>query len=107
MLRRRWYQFSLRTFFVLVTIACVAFGYWVHWCREWIRQRHEAISSGLVEDISVMKERPRAPGGLWLFQEQGLAQLHVESGPDHRDWKVYWEKCQKVRRLFPEATFFK
>ena len=27
--RRRWYQFSLRTMFVVVTLACIGFGWWV------------------------------------------------------------------------------
>jgi len=41
--RRRSYQFSLRTFLVLVTLVCVGFGWWVHWSREWISQRHEFL----------------------------------------------------------------
>jgi hypothetical protein len=36
--RRRWYQFSLRTMFVLVTVACVVLA-WVGYSLNWIRQR--------------------------------------------------------------------
>ena len=28
--RRRWLSFSLRTLLVVITIFCVALGYWVH-----------------------------------------------------------------------------
>jgi hypothetical protein len=93
--KRRWYQFSLRTFFVLVTIVCIGFGWWVHWCKEWIRQRHEALERGEVRDVSDFSdhERPRAPSGLWLFGEKGISL--IDAGPESTRWS----------ELFPEAAF--
>src|SRR5689334_7091129 len=95
--KRRWYQFSLRTFFVLVTLVCVGFGYWIHWSREWIRQRHEMFQNGLVRDISRPGSRPFAPGGLWLFGEEGISAL-VILRYDGSDDKLE----RRVIELFPE-----
>jgi hypothetical protein len=39
--KRRWYEFSLQTFCVLVMLASAGFGYWKYWSKAWIRQRHE------------------------------------------------------------------
>src|SRR5215813_3026522 len=56
--KRRWYQFSLRTFLVVMIIASAAFGYWVHWSREWIRQRHEALEHNIAMPPSSMPGDP-------------------------------------------------
>jgi hypothetical protein len=92
---RRWYQFSLRTMLIVMVLASAAFGYWVHWSREWIRQRHEAIVEPGVYSIAIEAEqdRPYAPGGLWLFAEKGEAE--IECNTSKREW---------VQRLFPEAS---
>ena len=37
---RRWFRFSLRTLFVVVTIACVFAG-WIAYQLDWIRERHD------------------------------------------------------------------
>src|SRR3954466_12084232 len=98
--RRRWYQLSLRTFFVLVTLACVGFGYWVHWSREWIKQRQEEREQQnhwyvYTADRSGKSKWP-APAGLWLFGEEGIESIICFRGtlPDEVD---------RMRRLFPEA----
>ena len=39
--KRRWFRFSLRTLFVLVTIIGIAAG-WVTYQLNWIRERHSA-----------------------------------------------------------------
>lgn len=100
--RRRSYQFSLRTFFLLVTIACVGFGYWVHRSKEWIRQRHEVTKENWVTmqlSFNWLKEgarRPIAPGGLWLFGEVGVSSILVlRCGPGD---------IPRIERLFPEAV---
>jgi len=41
--RRRWFQYSLGTLFVLVTALCVLQG-WLAAQRKWIRDRHEAVA---------------------------------------------------------------
>jgi hypothetical protein len=94
--RRRWYQFSLRTMFVGMILASFVFGLWVHRSREWIRQRHEALCEGKVGDFSGL-DRPKAPGGLWLFGERGVGFMDVERNAD------YLLNCENAKRLFPEA----
>ena len=53
---RRWFQFSLRTMFVGMTVACVVVGLTVPLGTELARvdcvKRHEVLSSGLVLDYS-------------------------------------------------------
>ena len=47
--RRPWYQFSLRTFFALVMLACAGIGLTVRWVQssqEWFRQRQAALHKG-------------------------------------------------------------
>jgi len=100
--RRPWYQFSLRTMLIVMAVLAAGFGYWVHWSREWIRQRHEALNNFARElnppeivDLSTtpMKSKTRiAPAGLWLFGEKGVWRLSCHS-----------EKYEQVKRLFPEA----
>jgi hypothetical protein len=93
--RHRWYQFSLRTFFVLVTLVCVGFGYWVHWSREWIRLRHEWMISkpGFFIGNDYGAPNPSAPGGLWLLGEEGANRIYVAKSD-----------VQEAMRLFPEAA---
>jgi hypothetical protein len=95
--RRRWFQFSLRTFFVLVTFVCVSVGYWVHWSKEWIRERHEAISSERVRCLPAdpFRETPiavSAPGFLWVFGEHGVHTIFYKRGEE-----------ELAKRLFPES----
>lgn len=94
--RRRWYQFSLRTMFVLVTLFCVMVGLGVRWVQhsqEWIRQRREVLN--LYGGLFHMPGSNQAPGFLWLFGEQGVEVISCSS----------WSKQNrdKVARLFPEA----
>jgi hypothetical protein len=103
--KRRWYQFSLRTLLVFVTLAAPIFS-WVGYSLNWIRQRREALSTGFVVDLTgttidwSKSARPRAPGGLWLFGEQGVGYLKVRVGSSHHENRVNHEN---VWRLFPES----
>ena len=89
--RRRWYQFSLRTMFVLVFVVSVPLA-WVGYSLSWIRQRHEALDARLVYDFSD-SATTTAPGGLWLFGEQGV--IGILCSP---------ENAELARRLFPESS---
>jgi hypothetical protein len=99
--RRRWYQFGLRTFLVLITLACVGFAYWVHWSREWIRQREEVMRGDAVYHsdrvIDSADDLRMAPAGLWLFGETGYSQILLEAECD---------SPAKIRELFPEARVY-
>jgi hypothetical protein len=84
-----------------VTLVCVGCGYWVHWSKEWIRQRHGALVSGKVSPsmkhmLTTLTKGPAvAPAGLWLFGEHGIYGLIV-----YRD---SGESIDDIQRLFPEA----
>src|SRR6478609_2019595 len=97
--KRRWYQFSLRTMFVVVTLACIGFGWWVQRSREWIRQRRQVLSVADGErhpDAVVIGREVTAPGFLWVFGEGGVGQLYVDR---------YGRRTSvaTIERLFPEA----
>ena len=90
--KRRWYQFSLRTMFVGMTLACVGFAVMVRWVqssREWIRERQEWLR---VHAYSTEEPPTAAPLLLRLFGEEGIKSTWYHSG----------EKAE-AERLFPEA----
>ena len=99
---RRWFRFSLRTMFVLVTVLCV----WLGYSLNWIRQRREAIAHAHFEKVSIKTTAPiRAPGLLWLFGEPGYDRIWFLFGPaDPRDnTPEEFVKAKQLAPLFPEA----
>ena len=70
--KRRWFQFSLRTLFVVVTV----FGCWLGYELNWLRERHLLVESGEAAVYSTNQgTRPTAPSLLWLFGEEGAGQI--------------------------------
>jgi hypothetical protein len=105
---RRWFRFSLRTMFVLVTVFCV----WLGCSLNWIRQRREEIKSGRAFDSSQMQmcfqrsaETPtwRAPALLRFFGERGYFSLGTQ---DFQTNEECLAEAVRVRRLFPEAIIY-
>jgi hypothetical protein len=104
--KRRWLRFSLRTMFVVVTVAAC----WIGYDLNWIRQRREAVqqtrfSVDNIDPASGTAQEVRAPGLLWLFGEHGYAVLSYTIPPGH-DWELSREQeaeLQRVARLYPEA----
>jgi hypothetical protein len=104
--KRRWYQFSLRTMLVTMIVASAVFGSWVHWSREWIRQRQEWRSKRQVYELDDGRKFPlklrsgttTAPCGLWLFGETGLLRVVC-----YRVNGEELDSAKEARRLFPEA----
>jgi hypothetical protein len=94
--RRPWYQFSLRTMLIVMVLASAAFGYWVHWSKEWIRQRHAIweAEQPVIYTFNVEGQERDAPCGLWLFGEEGFTEV----------WCVKQEDIELAKRLFPEAS---
>ena len=82
--------------FVGMLLASMAFGWWVHGAREWIRQRHEALDRGVVVIAHYYTGSSRkAPGGLWLLGEKGAGSI------------LCWQDdAELAKRLFPEAQIF-
>lgn len=101
----RWYQFSLKSFLIFISLLSVGFGGWAYRSKEWIRQRHEAFATRLVIDLSdspanSRRDRPRAPGGLWLFGERGFSELMVRL---RHDMNENQNDRENAAALFPEA----
>src|SRR5690349_19031409 len=92
--KRRWYQFSLRTLFVLVGLVSILMA-WVGYSLNWIRQRRALIETGIVQPATWRIEPATAPAGLWLFGESGVSHLWVRRTPD--------QSVEDISRLFPEA----
>jgi hypothetical protein len=97
----RWYQFSLRTMLIVMVLSSAAFGWWVHWSMEWIRQRHEVMKGDAVwhaHRVAGDADEPcRTPAGLWLFGEPGYSQILLEPQCD---------SPAKISKLFPEAKVY-
>jgi hypothetical protein len=112
--RRRWYQFSLRAMFVLVTLVAAFLAYQLNWIRqrhrflvfvdcnnhnqvlgEWIRPKTPANSKTL-----------RAPRLLWLFGEPYQSQIvvSIDNADPAAAGEDAQERMQTAKRLFPEAT---
>jgi hypothetical protein len=93
--RRRWYQFSLRTMFVVVTLVSILLG-WVMYSLDWIRQRNEWLDRSSIWSLGptdrLTRRNVTAPCGLWLFGEEGVSVIHCMSYQQERG-----------QQLFPEA----
>jgi hypothetical protein len=89
--QRHWYQFSLRTMFVLTLVVSIPLA-WVGYSLNWIRQRHEALAARRLYDFSG-SAATTAPGGLWLFGERGVITIFCSTE----------ENAELARRLFPES----
>jgi hypothetical protein len=101
--KRRWFRFSLRTLFVLITACAIFFGWELHWKN----QRHEYLKTHKGFNAAT---RLRAPGLLWLFGELGVNQVVVESpGFGEMSAKRLYNdhappEAVAARNLFPEAA---
>ncbi len=66
--KRRWFQFRLRTLFVLVGVLCVSFS-WLGWKLEQKRQERAAVAS--IWDL----------GGVALYDWEGIISPSIPPGP--------------------------
>ncbi|MGD9721181.1 MAG: hypothetical protein AB7O59_03890 [Pirellulales bacterium] len=104
--KRRWFRWSLRTMFVVVTVL----GGWLAYQVNWIAQRHQFLESPAVcEFRGAVMLGGRAPGALWLLGEPGVKGMSVAivakgrpGDVDRFDWELH-ETVREARRLFPEA----
>ena len=101
--KRRWFQFSLRTLFVLVLLLAIPLG-WLAVQLKWIRDRHEALrgleqsgrafildwSSSFVHDPDDV-----LPWSLRLFGENSVRQIFILHSQE--------SELKPLRLLFPEA----
>jgi hypothetical protein len=86
--KRRWFRFSLRTLFLLVTIVGVGVSWVVHQLN-WIRERHEFLNR---HPQFYGEPDRKCPWPLKLFGERTYEVLTVPSSAE-----------QAAKRLFPES----
>lgn len=99
--KRPWFSYSLRTMFVVVTVAAVLtlLGIELAWLRE---RRQVAAILKLEPSDSV-----RAPGISGVFGEKGYAEITLTLSPDPGTSNMTRAMAgvKMLRRLFPEAQF--
>jgi len=95
---RRWFRFSLRTMFVVVTVFAVWLGYQVNWIRERKKLRVEWEESGgwIVAGQAPWQIRILGAGGVEQFQCRALGLFYDR--PEARE-----AFRQRSGRLFPES----
>lgn len=105
---RRWFRFSLRTMFVLMTVLCAWMAYHLNWIRqrretmEWLNlleQKHGLLGTacGLQGDA-----RPNLPLSLRILGEKEESMIWI-CLPDYLDESESQKWFNKVQRLFPES----
>lgn len=116
--KRRWFRFSLRTLFVVVTVFCSWLGYELNWIRERheLLARQKAIAVGS-EEIAlptcglswlwVPPKVDRAPSPLWIFGEQPITNLEITQIVDddvlNQPQIAEQREFELAHSLFPEA----
>ena len=106
--RRRWFRFSLRSMFVVVTVLAVIAAF-VAYNLNWIRQRHEMTFAGRITSpgyFVVGSDEGNAPGMLWVFGERGYDRMRVafRDYPDEENLTPEQRlKLKRIRELYPEA----
>ena len=92
--RRRWFRFSLRTLFVVVTVL----GCWLGYQLNWIRERHAVLARQSPGGGTGFWPGPR-PGFLLqrLFREPGIGCIVVGECVSDAEFN-------RILSLFPEAT---
>jgi hypothetical protein len=102
--RRRWFQFSLRTLLIVVTLFAIVCAY-VSWQMRIVavERRDAAAKYPTWETLptpanyqGMIRERPAAPWPLCWFGEEGYALMVLPANIPH-------DEIERLRKLFPEA----
>ena len=97
--RRRWFSYSLRTFFVLLTM----FGVWLGVQVKWIRDRREFVRKHAfvleVREVDVFEGGVDAPWSIRILGEPGHGLIWV-----WEDFQNFKNIERQARGLFPEAS---
>ena len=92
--KRRWFRFSLRTLFVLVTII----GAWLGYQLNWIRQRHEFLAARYRTIPAAWRSDLKPPEPPWQLRLLGEHRVNCLAVPKSQG--------PRARDLFPEAVIF-
>jgi uncharacterized protein (DUF2236 family) len=88
--KRRWFQFRLRTLFVLVALFSVPMG-WISYQLYWIHQRHAfRANPDVLPFVLTITEVPKTPWQLKLLGERDPPRLVVAE-----------DLADEARSLFP------
>jgi hypothetical protein len=107
--RRRWFSYSLRTMFVVVTV----FAIWLGWELSYIRERKDAIarlgepeclfiaSTGELRNMNPGNEALIATIPIWRrwLGDEPMAQVCLDAAQDS-------SLVEKLVELFPEADLY-
>ena len=105
--KRRWFQFSLRSLLIVVTLFCVAVGGYIGWQKKILKERKEFVESnqnrffytdGSKARIFAHGDKSESPGPIriWLGDEPQHEVLVPQSASMARR--------QLAAELFPEST---
>ena len=105
--KRRRLRFSLRTLFVVMTVAAMLTGWGVYQVN-WIHRRHEVLEK-YDGDLAEPGGAIKVPGMLWVYGERPVATIYVYLPDDPNDpalghWFDSHPEVVRIQRLFPEAT---
>src|SRR5713101_1137558 len=97
--RRRWFRFSLRTLFVLLTLFCVWLGVQV----KWIQDRHKALDWVEAHPVSGVYSYPLAPFPgfpvpLRIFGQKPVEQIEI--GVEKDEPQDNLDYIERIKRLF-------
>ena len=100
---RRWFRFSLRTFFGLTTLLAVWLGVQVKWIRDreaaltWIQGTERSDWSAYWSDGVYEVRNRQAPWSIRWLGAQGVARIGIF------DLKHSRYSIERMKALFPEA----
>jgi hypothetical protein len=90
-------RYRIRTLLILMAVASIVLA-WIGQSLRWIQQRNDWRDNPAYVGFSCMSEYPgsddppTAPGGLWVFGEEGVGTIWCSP-----------VQLESVRRIFPEA----
>jgi len=110
--KRRWFRFSLRTLFVVVTVFAVWLGLEVKFVRDrqaWMQANRALVRPGEPVPVGAtvgMYIHSHATTGNFSFWRRWLGDAPVSSIVFPESWINNVERQNRVKRLFPEAELF-
>jgi hypothetical protein len=102
--KRRWFRYSLRTLFVVVTLFALWMGYHLNWIRQrrdarkWIEAHPVGGSIGYHAE-----RRPDISWSLWILGEKAEQIVIMVGEADRDEREEYIDRVQNVITLFPES----